>query len=128
MQDFLIHPVSFLQDTGLFIFTKNNPMPDYKEEMIKIFNRYYMPVGEEYQKKNMTTTEIDSLFRGVMPSLPTSEHDVYELLKELGYDQERVIIYEKKIIVEENLKEGIMEEADLIPVGQVFKWIVFEKD
>jgi len=103
-------------------------MIDYKEEMIAVFERYYSPTGEIELKKNMSTTEIDFLFRGIMPLLPTSEHDVYELMKELGYEQEKAIIYEEKVIVEENLKEGIKEEIDLIAVGQIFKWIVFEKD
>ncbi|MFL9834980.1 hypothetical protein [Chryseobacterium terrae] len=103
-------------------------MIDYKEEMTKIFCRYYAPFGEQADKKNMSTTEIDFLFRGVMPSLPTSEHDVYELMTELGFEQEKVIIYEKVIILEEDKKKGIQEEIDLVPVGQVFKWIVFEKD
>lgn len=103
-------------------------MLDYKEEMIAIFMRYYAADGEMYQKKNMTTEEIDFLFRGIIPNLPTSEHDVYEMLKELGFEQEKVILYESKIIKEANLKEGIQEEVDLIPVGQIFKWIVFEKD
>jgi len=103
-------------------------MVDYKEEMIAVFCRYYAPTGEEYNKKHMTTTEIDFLFRGIIPNLPNSEHDVYELMKELGFFQEKVIIYEEKIIVEENLKKGIQQEVDLIPVGQVFKWVVFEKD
>ncbi|MGD1319510.1 hypothetical protein [Chryseobacterium sp. 2R14A] len=103
-------------------------MFDYKEEMTRIFERYYAPVGEMEDKKNMSTTEIDFLFRGIIPNMPTSEHDVYELMKELGFEQEKVIIYEKVIIVEANPKEGIQEEVDMVPVGQVFKWIVYEKD
>lgn len=103
-------------------------MFDYKEEMIKIFERYYAPMGEMEDKKNMSTTEIDFLFRGIIPNMPTSEHDVYELMKELGFEQEKVIIYEKVIIVEANPKEDIQEEVDMVPVGQVFMWIVYEKD
>ncbi len=103
-------------------------MIDYKEEMIALFMRYYATDGEEYQKKHMTTTEIDFLFRGVLPNLPVSEHDVYEIMKAEGFYQEKVIIYEEKIIVEENLARGIQQEVDLIPVGQVFKWVVYEKD
>lgn len=103
-------------------------MVDYKEEMIRIFERYYAPSGEMEDKKNMSTTEIDFLFRGIIPNIPTSEHDVYDLMKELGFEQEKVIIYEKVIIVEANPKEDIQEEVDMVPVGQVFKWIVYEKD
>jgi len=103
-------------------------MIDYKEEMISIFCRYFAPIGEMEDKKNMSTTEIDFLFRGIIPNMPTSEHDVYELMKELGFEQEKVIVYETKVITEENLSEGIQEEVDMIPVGQIFKWIVFEKD
>lgn len=120
--------MSFISGIGIFIFGKRFPMIDYKEEMISIFTRYYAPMGEMEDKKNMTTTEIDFLFRGIIPNLPTSQHDIYELMKELGFEQEKVIIYERKVIVEKNLSEGIQEKVDMIPVGEVFKWIVFEKD
>lgn len=103
-------------------------MIDYKEEMALLFSRYYTNVGDQYQKKHMTTTEIDILFRGVMPRIPVSEHDVYEFMKLEGYFQEKVIIYEEKVIVEANPSKGIQEEVDLIPVGEVFKWVVYEKD
>lgn len=103
-------------------------MLDYKEKMIALFQRYYMPEGEEYQKKNMSTMQVFVMFSGVLPSEPISEHDVYEMLEELGYYQERVILYEEKIIVPEDKKEGIKEEIDLVPAGVIFKWVVFEKD
>ena len=103
-------------------------MIDYKEEMAALFARYYTPEGEEYQKKQMTTTQIDFLFRGVLPNLPASEHDVYEFMKAEGYYQEKVTLYEEKIIVEADPKRGIQEEIDLVPVGEVFKWVVYEKD
>jgi len=103
-------------------------MIDYREEMAVLFSRYYTPEGEEYQKKQMTTTDIDFLFRGVLPSLPVSEHDVYEFMKSEGYYQEKVTLYEEKIIVEADPKRGIQEKIDLVPAGEVFKWVVFEKD
>lgn len=101
-------------------------MIDYKQAMITLFQRYYAPAGEEWQKKHMYTSEVDALFRGVIPHLPTSEHEVYEILDELGYHQERVILYEKICTFEGDEKEGIPPEYEDQEVGHVFKWVVFD--
>lgn len=103
-------------------------MIDYKEKMIALFQRYYTNDGEMHQKKNMTTSQIFFMFCGVLPNQPITEHEVYEMLDELGYMQERVIIYNEETLVEENKNLGIKEKIDLVEAGQVFKWVVFEKE
>lgn len=101
-------------------------MIDYKEEMIKLFSRYYSPMGEDWNKKHMSTTEIDFLFRGIFPSLPVSEHDIYEIMKEMGYYDELVTYYEKVCTFKGDEKEGIPPEYEDQEAGKVFKWVVFE--
>jgi hypothetical protein len=102
-------------------------MIDYKEKMIALFQRYYLPEGEEYQKKLMSTMEIFVMFSGVLPNQPITEHDVYEMLEEVGYHQEREILYNEVVVVEEDKKRGIKEEIDLVEAGVIFKWVIFEK-
>lgn len=102
-------------------------MEDYKELMKELFLRYYAPEGEDYALKYMSTTYVHNMFRGIIPSQPISEHDVFELLKELGFKTELETLYEEVCIVEENKSLGIQAEYDKIEIGKVFKWLVFEK-
>jgi len=102
-------------------------MLDYKEKMIALFQRFFCPDGDIENKKHMTTIEVLEMFLGVIPSEPVSEHDVYEILEELGYTQDRVIIYEEKETASANENLGIKRQIDLVEVGVVFKWVVFEK-
>lgn len=101
-------------------------MIDYKEEMILLFSQYYSPIGEEYQKKFMSTFQVYAMFKGILPSEPFSEHEAYEILKELGFKQEMELITNEEILVEES--DEVDEEKDTHVIGRVFKWVVYEKD
>jgi len=101
-------------------------MNDYKEEMKELFSRYYSPAGEGYQRKYMSTYQVYAMFKGIVPSTPFSENDTYEILKELGYQQELYILKTEEVLVEEN--DEVDEEKDIKEVGRVFRWVVFEID
>lgn len=102
-------------------------MPDYKALMIELFERYYSARGDEWQMKKFSTTYIHSLFMQIIPSEAITEHEVYEVLEELGFEKSLETIYEKVCIFEGNEAEGREPEYDQIEVGKVFKWVVFEK-
>lgn len=102
-------------------------MEDYKEQMIELFSRYYSPIGEEYQKKYYSTFAVYMMFKTLIPSVGNfDEHSAYEILKELGYQQELNFLTKEVILVEES--DEMDEEKDTEIVSKVFCWVVFEKD
>ncbi|UKB81269.1 hypothetical protein [Chryseobacterium sp. MEBOG07] len=102
-------------------------MLDYKEIMRELFQRNYSSTGEEWQMKKMSTMYIQSLFSVLIPSETITEHDVFEMLQELGYHPVLETLYEPICIFEGNEDEGREPEYDQKEVGKVFKWLVFEK-
>lgn len=75
-------------------------MEDYKEEIRNLFLRYYHVAGAEHKKLQRSTAEILSEVRGVIPAQPISEHDIYEVMKDMGFLQELAIQREKVCIFE----------------------------
>lgn len=103
-------------------------MEDYKQEMRDIFGRYYSTEGAEHRQMKRTTTDILHELRGVIPAHPIDEHDVYEMLKALGFEQDKEIIYQQITVVEEDKKKGIEAEYDNVEIGRRFVWLVYEKN
>ena len=63
-------------------------MHDYKETMKTILAKYYEPTsifGEVLPIYEATTDKMLRWFRGVIPENPIDEHDVYDILLELGF-------------------------------------------
>lgn len=68
------------------------------------------------------------MFRGILPNEPIGEHDIYEILKEMGFRQELQILYDKICTFEGEEKEGLPPEYELVESGRVFKWVVYKND
>ncbi|MDO4763525.1 MAG: hypothetical protein Q4A00_03995 [Flavobacteriaceae bacterium] len=63
-------------------------MEDYKQVIKELITQYFSPSptgGEEIYKG---TFEILVMCKGVIPTQPISEHDVFEVMKELGFSIE----------------------------------------
>lgn len=101
-------------------------MMDYKEIMKQTLLNYYEQESEipPYQ---ITTKSLLNWFRGVIPNEPIDEHDVFEILTELGFRQAQKVLKEKVCIVEEDKKKGIRAEYDEVEVGRVLVWNLFDK-
>lgn len=101
-------------------------MMDYKEIMKSLLAEYYKPEDPAGTPLHMTTGALLDMFRGIIPAQPISEHDVFELLQELGYRQEQKIFYEKVLISEGDHEAGIMPEYDNVEVARRFMWVLYE--
>ena len=102
-------------------------MEDYKEEIRNLLQKFYWNVGKEHKLIQRTTAEILQEVRGVIPNQPISEHDIYELMKELLFEQDQKIFYEKVCIVEEYKAKGIKAEYDNVEIGRIFVWNLYQK-
>lgn len=102
-------------------------MEDYKLEMQILFLRYYKTADENLAPLKKTTEEIWQQLKGVIPKHPIDEHDIYEMLKFLGFQQDLEIIYEQVCIVEADKAKGIVAEYDKREAGRVFVWLLYEK-
>ena len=75
--------------TDFFIF--NTLMNDYKEILKTLLLRYYSPhpIGA-VEKQYKTTLQVLYMAQGIIPSEPIDQHDVYDVLQELGFTIELV--------------------------------------
>ncbi|SDE57242.1 hypothetical protein [Riemerella columbipharyngis] len=85
-------------------------MEDYKKEMLELLHRYYRPIGEEENRIFASTAKLLAMFRGVIPHQPIGEHDVYEVLKDAGFQ------------IEKGLAQD--ENGDEI---EVFLWVLYSQ-
>lgn len=90
-------------------------MEDYKEVIKELLLRNFTPTGTNPVFFN--TTAILKMVRGIIPKEPTSEHDIYEVLKELEFKKQLKTFYKK----DKNGKET--EEVDF----QVYLWVFYKK-
>jgi hypothetical protein len=102
-------------------------MEDYKEEIRNLLLKYYTNAGSEHKKLQRTTAEILQEIRGVIPNDPISEHDVYEILKEMEFDQSQKIFYEKVCTFAGDKEKGLMPEYEQKEAGRLFVWEFYEK-
>lgn len=67
-------------------------MEDYKEEIRGLIGRYYTPYAttESWESTYKSTIELLAMVVGVIPTTPINEHDIYEVMKEMGYAIELV--------------------------------------
>lgn len=80
-------------------------MEDYKEKIKEIISKYYShTVAENWEKEYFSTQAILEMVRGIIPTDPIGEHDVYEVMQELGYQIEKVdnvilwVLYRKNLL------------------------------
>lgn len=102
-------------------------MEDYKEEIKNLVMKYYTTSGKDHHKILRTTSEILREVTGVIPSKPITEHEIYEVMKELEFETEQNIIFQEVCINEGDEKNGIQPEYDKVEVGRVLSWAMFNK-
>lgn len=59
-------------------------MEDYRQEIINLLTEYYTTEKKE-NAIYFSTAEILDEVRGVIPSEPINEHDIYDIMKQLGF-------------------------------------------
>lgn len=102
-------------------------MEDYKEEIRNLIQKYYWNAGKEHREIKRTTSDILQEVRGVIPKHPIDEHDIYEIMKELLFEQEQEILYEEVCTFEGDEKKGIQPEYEKREIGRIFVWILYQK-
>ena len=102
-------------------------MEDYKEEIRNLLLKYYQNAGKEHKLLKCTTSEVVNEVRGLITKEPIDEHDIYELLKEMHYEQAQKIIYEKVCTFDGDEKKGIPPEYEQVEIGRMFVWNLYEK-
>ena len=66
-------------------------MNDYKEILKTLLLRYYSPQSAGTVSKTYhTTSQVLAMAQGVIPNEPIDQHDVYDVLQELGFTIELV--------------------------------------
>ncbi|MDR7695372.1 hypothetical protein D1000_07085 [Riemerella anatipestifer] len=102
-------------------------MEDYKEIMKELLLRFYSPIGVSGGNKiHKSTQELLSMFRGVIPSTPITEHDVFEVMKDCSFEIEHKILTKEVCIYEGDEEKGIPAEYDKVEVGRVLLWGLYE--
>ncbi|MDR2205744.1 MAG: hypothetical protein LBE36_06290 [Flavobacteriaceae bacterium] len=102
-------------------------MEDYKEEIRNLLLKYYTNAGDESKKIRCTTADILQEVRGVIPSEPVSEHDIYEIMKAMYFEQAQEIVYEKVCIFVGNKRKGLPPEYETQETGRRFVWELYLK-
>ncbi len=59
-------------------------MEDYRQEIINLLTEYYTTEKKENVIYSSTAEILDEV-RGVIPSEPINEHDIYDIMKQLGF-------------------------------------------
>ena len=67
-------------------------MEDYKEKIRKLILKYYSPIETQGEKEYKTTIEILNMCKGVIPSEPITEHDIYEVMEALFFKIEKKLL------------------------------------
>ena len=101
-------------------------MKDYIQIMKDIIQEFYSTTPEG-NKIEMQTSEVFRWFKGVIPGKPITEHDVFDLLTELGYKPSQKILYEKVETKKGNKNLGIEPEFKEIETGRILIWNLYEK-
>jgi hypothetical protein len=67
-------------------------MEDYTEEIRELIVRYYSPIAttDSWVCTYKSTLELLAMVVGVIPTTPVSEHDIYEVMREMGFAIELV--------------------------------------
>lgn len=102
-------------------------MEDYKEEIRKLLQKFYYNSGQENNKILRSTAQILDEVRGVIPNQPITQHDIFELMKDMYFEQEQEIIYEQVCTFEGNKEEGLKPEYEQREVSRMLLWKMFQK-
>lgn len=91
-------------------------MQDLKEQIKLLFLKHFSPKGEA-PPVHMSTRDIHDMIKGVIPSQPITEYDIYDALKEMEFEQDLKVLYDD---------EGTTDEYDKKEIGKIFLWRLFE--
>jgi hypothetical protein len=101
-------------------------MDDYVQIMKDLLQEYYSTTPEG-SKIEMQTSDVFRWLKGIIPDQPVTEHDVFDVLTELGYKKSQKIITKRVQTVKANKKEGIQAEYEDQEVGRILVWNLYEK-
>lgn len=87
-------------------------MEDYKEQIKELLLREFATQGS--RQLAMTTTQVTRMVKGVIPKEPITEHEVYEVLKEINYPMHLKTVF---------MKDEEDKDTDLIDF-QIFVWLL----
>ena len=74
-------------------------MNDYKEILKTLLLRYYSPhpIGA-VEKQYKTTSQVLAMAQGIIPTEPIDQHDIYDVLQELGFTIELVTMPDDTLV------------------------------
>lgn len=61
-------------------------MEDYKLQMKELIAQRFSPISTEGEVVYKSTLDILEMCQGVIPTEPIGEHDVFEVMKEMGFE------------------------------------------
>jgi hypothetical protein len=99
-------------------------MQDLKEQIKELFLKHFQPQGQI--PVHMSTSAIHDMLRGVIPSQPITEYDIYDAMKEMGFTEDLEILYSKEQIFEGDDDDGTTDEFDKKEIGKIFLWRLFK--
>ena len=88
-------------------------MEDYTIIIKELISEYYSPQFSGGDKCLYSTGKILSMCRGIIPQYPITEHDIYDVMKEL--------------VSPGNRKKGIPPKIEEQEVSREFLWVLYEK-
>ena len=102
-------------------------MEDYTIIIKELILEYYSPQFSGGDKYFYSTGKILSMCQGIIPQHPITEHDIYDVMKELGFRIELRVITEEVIVSPGNRKKGIPPKIEEQEVSREFLWVLYEK-
>lgn len=99
-------------------------MEDYKAIMLDLINRFYT-TNVNPRLIQLTTVEVYNLISGIIPMYPITNHDVYDIMKEAGFQIDQKIVVEKVCIKEAT--DLSAAEYDSVEKERLFVWNLYEK-
>lgn len=71
-------------------------MDDYKKIIQELlFQDFSNKAGSGYVKTPLSTALVLLMFKGIIPSAPIDEHDIFSILEECTFEKELYTIYEE---------------------------------
>lgn len=109
---FTIGPLCYSAD----YLTLTKKMDEYKDIIIEMLGREFQPTGTT-EPEYKSTAVVLRMVQGIIPAQPIDEHDIFSVMKEMGFNYHLHTIY----AVDEN---GY--ETEKIR-GQVFLWEMYSR-
>jgi hypothetical protein len=101
-------------------------MDDYVQVMKDLLLEYYSTTPEG-SKIEMQTGDVFRWLKGIIPDQPVTEHDVFDVLTELGYKKSQKILTKKVQTVKADKSKGIIAEYEEKEIGRILVWVLYDK-